>query len=389
MDVEWLTSTDGADTIAIATRLLDDDPDRAGIALARVVEDPHRRALALTQAQLRGIAVAKFGPDAAALYYTRDGLEQASRRVVADRRARLFVENGARVVADLCCGIGADAFALARVGLDVEAVDADAGTAALAAANASAIGLADRLRVHHGDALHFDLSAVDSVFCDPARRKDGRRVFDPRDYSPPLDAVWSAAGPRLTAVKVAPGIAHDAIPDGAAAEWVSVDGDVVEAALWRGRAGQANRTAVVFRGGEAIELTGTGRRDADVGGLGEYVYEPDGAVIRARLVAELGDLIGARLAHPTIAYLYRDAPATTPLAVGWRIREVLPFHVKKLRGVLRERGIGRLTIKKRGADVSPDKLRRELRLSGADEATLIVTRDGDRHVALLCDAAPV
>ncbi|HZE41048.1 MAG TPA: class I SAM-dependent methyltransferase, partial [Stackebrandtia sp.] len=300
--------------------------------------------------------------------------------------ARRLAASGAAEVADLCCGIGSDAFALARQGLRVLAVDRDGDVAAIAEANARALGLSSLIEVRRADALAVDLSACDAVFADPARRVDGRRVYDPARYTPPLPDLWRAASavPRRVA-KVGPGIDHAAIPADTEAEWVSVDGDVVEAALWNGFDDAAPRRATLLRGSAVHELAGTGDREAPVGEVGEYLHEPDGAVIRAHLIAELSDLLGARLAHPTIAYLYTDSPVDTPLAQSFRVTAVLPFHVKKLADALRDRKIGRLTIKKRGADVVPDKLRTRLRLRGDNEATLVVTRVADRHAALLCE----
>ncbi|GAA4916546.1 class I SAM-dependent methyltransferase [Stackebrandtia albiflava] len=389
MNATRLDNPEGHALVATATRLLTERPDRAAVALRRHTDDPELAQAAMNQATLRAAAYPKFGPDTARMFFTRDGLEQASRAVVAERRADRLAAAGADRVADLCCGIGADAFAMARHGLTVVAVDSDAETADIARANAAALGLSGQVEVRHERAQDTDLTGVDAAFADPARRHAGRRIFDPRMYSPPLPELW-----RLTedvdhrVCKVGPGIDHSIIPPDAEAEWVSVDGDVVEAALWRGGVATAPRRASVITGRRVTELTGPGDRQATVGEIGGFLYEPDGAVIRAHLVAELAELVAGRLAHPKIAYLYTDAIHPTPLATGYRIDEVLPFHVKKLRQLVAARRIGRLTVKKRGADVEPDRLRRELKPAGDNEATLIVTRIGERHTALLCERLP-
>ena len=56
-----------------------------------------------------------------------------------------------------------------------------------------------------------------------------------------------------------------------------------------------------------------------------------------------------------------------------------------MRGWLRERGLGRLTIKKRGVALDPDAVRGQLRLSGSGEATLVLTRVGGRPYALVVE----
>ena len=63
--------------------------------------------------------------------------------------------------------------------------------------------------------------------------------------------------------------------------------------------------------------------------------------------------------------------------------EHLHYREKQLKAALRERGIGRLTIKKRGVDVAPDALRKRLALSGDEEATVVLTRVGGHGAALL------
>ncbi|MFD1086178.1 THUMP-like domain-containing protein, partial [Micromonospora andamanensis] len=337
-------------------------------------------------------ATGKFGPAASRMFYTRAGLEQATRQVVADRRARRLRAAGASTLADLGCGLGADALAAARTGIRVYAVEADPLTAALAEANAQAAGLADLVTVECGDATAFDVTGVDAVFCDPARRRagTGRRIFDPNSYSPSWDFVTGLAErvPR-TVVKVAPGIDHALIPAGAEAEWVSVDGDLVEAALWCGELAELPRRATVVkeRLPAAYQLTGTGTREAPVGPVRRFVYDPDPAVVRAHLVAELAADLDATLADPTIAYLYADTAQPTPYARCLEVTDMLPFSLKRLRALLRERRVGRVEILKRGSALEPERLRRDLRLTGDQPASLVLTRVAAAPTVLVCRPA--
>src|SRR5262249_61275544 len=87
--------------------------------------------------------------------------------------------------------------------------------------------------------------------------------------------------------------------------------------------------------------TGTGSSHAPVGPVRRYLYEPDGAVIRAHLVAEFASTVDGTLADPDIAYVYASSAPPSPFARCYEVQEVLPFSVKRLRAVLRERGIGR------------------------------------------------
>ncbi|ATO16457.1 SAM-dependent methyltransferase [Micromonospora sp. WMMA2032] len=407
MDLDQLTALrtpEGSAALAAAARVAGGDPLAAAAALRSAGIPGGLAAAALTQAELRRRAAGKFGAVAAGMFFTRPGLEQATRRAVADRRAARLRAAGVTTLADLGCGLGADALAAARAGIRVYAVEADPVTAAMAAANAEAARLADLVTVECGDATTFDVSRVDGAFCDPARRRagTGRRIFDPNAYSPPWDFVVGLAErvPR-TVVKVAPGLDHALIPAGAEAEWVSVDGDLVEAALWCGPLADVPRRATVLREKEgppvnasgrgrapSYHLTGTGAVDAAVGPVRPFLYDPDPAVVRAHLVAELAADLDATLADPSIAYLYADAARLTPYARCLEVTDVLPFSLKRLRALLRERRVGRVEILKRGSALEPEKLRRDLRLAGEAAASLVLTRVAGAPTVLICRPVP-
>lgn len=368
-----------------AAALPDGDPLAAASALRAAGFPPDLAAAALTQVALRRKAVAKFGADAAVMHFTRAGLEQATRGPVAARRAARLAAAGATRVADLGCGIGADTIAFARAGLRVHAVDASAETAATASANVLALGLAPLVRVEARDATEVGLDDVDAVFCDPARRTSGgRRVFDPRAYSPPWDfVVGLASRVPMTVLKLAPGIDHALLPPGAEGEWVSVDGDVVEAAAWCGPLAAAPRRATLLQGSEVVSLTGSGIAAAPVGPVGNFVYDPDGAVIRSHLVAEFAATVDGTIADPTIAYVYTAAPVPTPFGRCYEVLDQLPIALKRLRTALRALDVGSLTILKRGSALDVEELRRSLRLSGTRAAVIALTRVAGAPAVLL------
>ncbi|NGN67245.1 methyltransferase domain-containing protein [Streptomyces sp. A7024] len=366
--LDELRDHDPAQELALATRLRRDHP-------AELVS------AALGQARLRQRAAAKFGADAARMYFTANGVEQATRTAVADRRAERFAALGVDRLADLCCGIGGDAIALARAGIRVLAVDRDPLTAAVARANAAELGLDDLIEVVCADVGDVDISDYDAVFVDPARRGGRGRIFDPEAYSPPLSWAIEVAG-RVShaALKVAPGIPHEAIPEAAEAEWISDGGDVKEAVLWFGTEPGARR-ATLLPGGAS--LAGAGLPDPPAGPVARYLYEPDGAVIRAHLVADVAEQVGGRLIDETIAYVTSDTLAETPYATAYEITDTLPFNVKKLKALLREREVGVLTVKKRGSAVEPEELRRKVKPSGPNAATVFMTRVGGAPYLLI------
>ncbi|SCK28666.1 class I SAM-dependent methyltransferase [Streptomyces sp. WMMB 322] len=362
--------------LAVATRL-------------RRTHAPELVSAALGQARLRQRAAAKFGAeDAARMYFTPAGLEQSTRANVAAHRAERFRRSGVERPADLCCGIGGDAIALARAGMHVLAVDSDPLTCDVVRANAAALGLGDRIEVRCQDVGDADVSGCDALFADPARRGGKGRVFDPEAYSPPLS--WAVAAARRfphSALKVAPGIPHEAVPGDAEAEWISDSGDVKEAVLWFGAAGPAGTAesspvrATLLPAGRS--LSSRGLPDPPVGPVGRFLYEPDGAVVRAHLVAEVAADLDGRLIDPTIAYVTCDEARSTPYATGYAITDVLPFQLKRLRALLRERRVGVATIKKRGSAVEPTELRKKLKLEGPGECTVFLTRVAGAPTVLL------
>ncbi|MEV0592069.1 class I SAM-dependent methyltransferase [Nonomuraea cavernae] len=372
---------------------------------------------ALTQAELRERAQEKFGPDAEVMYFTPHGLEQSTRGQVARHRARRLTacEPHRPRVLDVCCGIGGDTIALARAGCFVDAVDTDPLTVAVARANVEALGLGERVTVRTADAATVSPEGYDVLFADPARRTSRGRTFDPMAYSPPWPVVLDlvSRAPRAC-LKVAPGIPYSFIPADAEAEWVSYKGEVKEVSLWTGAhwpdaedeqagppaapagglvegpadesaEGPRVRRATLLPGGQS--MTATGAR-ALTGPVGRYLYEPDGAAIRAHLVGEVAELVAGRLPDPMIAYITGDVPIDTPWAARYEVQDVLAFSLKRLRSTLRERQVGNVTIKKRASAIDIERLRADLRLSGDKSAVIILTRIMDKPSVLICHPSP-
>ena len=362
-----------------------DDVVRSVAMLRKAGHSPELVAAVLSQSRLRTKAAAKFGPFAERMLFTEAGLEQATRLQVAAQHAGRFQKAGVKWVADLGCGIGADALAIAALDIEVTAVERDEVTAAVASYNLAPFSNA---RVENMDAADADLAGVSGVYLDPARRNATRRLNNPADWSPSLHFAFDIASRLPTGIKLGPGIDRDLIPAEAEAQWVSVDHDVVELGLWFGDVARPGikRAALVIGAHGSAELTAAAdSEDAEVGALGEYIYEPDGSVIRARLIGDLARQLDARMLSESIAYLTADTAVATPFASCFRVIDTFPHDEKRLRKELSARGIGTLEIKKRGVDIDPAQLRKKLALKGSASATLILTRVAGHHLALLCE----
>jgi len=325
---------------------------------------------ALETAILRREATAKF-PMAARMYFTREALEQASASEVARYRAERY--RSFRFVADLGCSIGGDSLALAAV-TGLIGLDLDPLRLALARANLAALDLIqDALFVQADLRQPLPLAGGLALFFDPARRSGGRRVHSTRFYNPPLTRLldWLPDYPDL-GVKISPGVDLEELhPYPAEIEFISLKGELKEAALWFGSLKTATRRATVLPGEHSLtEIPGAALPLRDPGA---YLYEPDPAVIRAGLVTTLGMQLEAGQLDAQIAYLTADREMQTPFGRSWQVTDWFPFGLKRLRAYLRQRGVGRVVVKKRGSPLEPDELIRDLRLKGDQEAVIFLT----------------
>jgi SAM-dependent methyltransferase len=380
----WLESDAGQAALAVAR-----DLELSDTSLLRDVEQlrrrygaEHARALA-EQVRLRRRAAAKF-PQADRLFFEAEALEQATSAVVAAYRAQRFPSSA--LVADLGCGLGGDALALAARG-PVVAVDRDPLRLALVAANARALGLTAQVQCVQRDLVTEGPPSADALFCDPARRTGGKRIFDVAAYQPPLETVlsWRAQTPSL-AVKLAPGIDPRALPADCELEFISRNGELKEALLWCGPLAQGRRRATLLVGEQRYHLADDVPIDAlALAEPAAYLYEPDPAVLRAGLVAPLGRLLGAAQLDSSIAYLTSSQLVATPFARAWPIREWLPWSLKRLRQRLRDLDVGAVAVKKRGSPLDADALARQLRGSGTRSLVVVLTRLQGNPVALICD----
>jgi THUMP domain-like/Methyltransferase domain len=329
---------------------------------------------ALETATLRAKARSKF-TRAQAMYFTREALEQASGEAIARYRARRF--GGLASVVDLGCGIGGDSLALAEH-CRVTGFDLDPLRLAMATQNLAAYERGERAEFVAGDFTRLALPPAAAFFFDPARRVGGKRKFSVRQYVPPLDAVmaWLPHIP-VGGVKISPGVDLDELAGyDCEIEFISERGELKECALWLGAFKGAARRATLVNGDTVHTLLADPAADGAIEPPGPplaYLYEPDPAVLRAGLVTTLAAQLGARQLDPDIAYLTAAARQPTALARAFAIEAALPFQLKRLREALRARGVGRVTVKKRGSPLEPETLIRQLRLSGPEERIVFLT----------------
>jgi hypothetical protein len=403
---DWLaalTAPPGAELLARAAEALAAGEEfGVGARLRAAGWAPELVAAAFTQAELRRRAAGGFSR-AAEMMFTRAGLEQSTTEPVARHRAARFAGLGR--VADLCTGIGGDLLALAA-GHSTVAVDRDPLHLRVAVHNARIYAPDAAIDPRDADVRDVELSGVDAVFVDPARRANGRR-FAAGTSEPPLSWCFALAE-RIApvAVKAAPGLPTALVPPGWELEFVAEGRDLKEAVLFSpALAGGSPRRATVLlpaartgvgpeAGGAVATLAGI-PDDGDESGraLGEpggYLYDPSPAVTRAGLVGELASRLGAWQVDPMIAFLTADEAVSTPFARLLRVEASLPFEVRKLAALLRGMGISALELRRRGLAGDVDTLRRRLLparrdlVAGGPAVTVVMTRHDDRPWALVC-----
>lgn len=361
---------------------------------------PDLAAAAVEQIRLRRRASRKFSR-AQQMWFTSSLLEQASAEVVSRYRARRYAPFCTRgdPVADLCCGLGGDSIGLAEQGA-VQAMDADPLSLALSEANAEAYGLAGRVHSRLG-VLPGAAPPVTAAWIDPARRepagcgdgRDGRRTRNLEVMSPRLSEVLALSEriPNL-GVKLSP-----AAPESELArrltnhpherELISVAGELREQVVWLGELGRAGtHRATLLPVGATLE--GHPKAYERVASPGSWLIEPDGAVIRAGLVGNLADQLGAWPIDPRLAYLSSDRPTPTALGTWYRVGPPERFSGKALGARLRALGAGDVVFKTRGAAVQPEILRQQVRAvlkqgEPACRPVVFITRLGDRPVMIV------
>lgn len=337
-------------------------------------------AAALETARLRQKAAQKF-QHAAEMFFTNDALQQATSPRIASYHADLLKPWGR--IADLGCGIGGDSLSLGHHA-EVIGLDYDLARLWMARHNA-AVYAADATFIQADLTNPLPLKHIPAFFFDPARRREGQRIFSVEDYQPPLSVIngWSfTAG----LVKLSPGVQLAELRDFAGGvEFISEDGTLKEALLHTGELAFSGRRATLINIGETLRPAGLDSPPV-VDAPRRYLYEPDPAVIRAGLFGELLAHVNlqAYRIDETIAYLTGDTHPETAWLRAWEITDWMPFNLKKLKQYLVAAGVGHVTVKKRGSPLMPEELIKLLGLKGGGRhAVLTLTQIRGQHSVLM------
>lgn len=394
----WLTS-DAA--LPYLTRCADHTGELTRLVSALRKElSPERAHLVIEQVELRRRAKAKF-LRAEEMFFTRKGLEQATDHLIAKYKAERAAYFRSSLV-DICCGIGGDLIAFERAGnhedyghCPVSGVDLDPIVAHLASENFRRITGSEPL-LEVKDANLVDVTSVSCWHVDPDRRAQGQRRTQLEGLEPTGEVIdrWRAQNDR-GAVKLAPATqVPETWQQAAEREWISSRGECRQQMIWfgewnkTGKPGSGSpptsnaglRTATVMgrrQKRSVYEQPGTELVMTDQ--VGRFLYEPDAAVLAARLSASLAAEYHVEALTSDGGYLTGETLIVDAAVQVFETQAILPYDLRRIKSLLRDRNIGRLEIKKRGVNETPEAVRKSMALQGDEEATLIIYSRNDQE----------
>jgi hypothetical protein len=375
-DYRWLLSAEAGSAMQVLAE--PGESLMAQTARLRRQWSLERTHLLLEQADLRRRGAVKFSRSRD-MFFTPLGLEQSTDEVVAAYKAARYPKGA--LVLDLCSGIGGDLLALAERG-PVIGVDRQSHLALLAAANGRAVlqnSWQSSAAVVVADAARPIVERPACWHLDPDRRPQGKRTTRVEDHEPGLPVI-EALRSRCSegAIKLAPAAQWpEAWNDEVELEWISRGGECRQLVAWFGDLARCRgqHAATILSRCDVAPRTITGQAGLHppiADRIGRFVYEPDAAVLAAGLVAALAGEHRLSALALQIAYLTGDGPIHDPALACFEVLDALPYDARRMKTLLRERGIGRLEVKKRGVPHDPAQVRKQLQVPGDAEATLIL-----------------
>ncbi|MGP1273258.1 MAG: THUMP-like domain-containing protein [Phycisphaerales bacterium] len=379
----WASAVAGGLDALLAQAGATDPGDAAGVSRLRRRADADSVAVALQICEARRRLVSKV-PDAARWIADSTGAQMASDALAASHKAERFAPVGGEAV-DLCCGIGTDAWALARAGLGVRGVDLDERRCVMTRHNAGVPTVV-------ADAAGFGVKGA-LVHLDPARRDGSRRLTRLEDLAPGpevISGVARAAGG--CAVKLMPGVDPGELAGwGVGAgevEFVSVRGRLSQAVWWTGSLARHVRSATMLADGVRETIVGEpAEPGVDEVPLGAWLLQPDPSPERAGLLGVLAERLGVLVLHPSLGLLTADGLVESAWVTAFRVLDRLPWRVARVREAVASLGGGVVEVKTRGCACDPDRAQAQLRGEGDRVLTVFVLRFGRRVEAIVTERA--
>ncbi|MCX6177882.1 MAG: class I SAM-dependent methyltransferase [Chlorobiales bacterium] len=332
------------------------------------------------------------------LLYTPLALEQASGELTAQYKTSLM--SGKRMI-DLSGGLGADSMFLSRVFQEVVYCERDALLCALFQHNLKKSGITN-VQVKNADSIDLLASYPDDffdwIYVDPARREQGRRSIGLESASPDVVAGHDTflRKARRICVKASPALEvtglKKLLPSLQSIIVVSVDSECKEILLLLDRSSNLQQPlmvkAICLSSASEVEVEVIGNSDVEktiASSLKKYFYEPDAAIIKAKLTSKLAGDFGFEFMNKTVDYLTSDMMVETFPGKTFRMIECILYKPKTFKAFLKRHDIVGASIQRRDFPLSPEELRKQYRLLESDRAFLFFSRDvAGRPVSVYC-----
>lgn len=338
---------------------------------------------AITLAELRRRARDKFSR-ADLMWFSRQGLEQATPEPVATHKAQRF-QIPSHNVFDLCCGIGSDSIALAARGLNVTSVDLSPAACLRTAWNAEVYAVNDHIQTLQADVTSLDLSEK-LIHFDPDRRAGQTRAIRLEDYSPPLEYLQSVTqASRGGAIKLSPASNFGGKFPDCEIELISLHGECKEATVWFGELASDQPFRATMLPSGFTMTANPFEFDPELGELGDFLYDPDPAIVRAGLLDALTVKFQLVRLDQAEEYLTSDKLVNSPAVTPFRVLSNLPNNPKDIGKYLRANPCGELEIKCRHVPIDVDQMRKRLPITGTGKLTLFFARLDGKTRAIVAE----
>lgn len=391
-DLNFLKSEDGRETLKRYESFKDEDLYRL---LFKSAGEPEYKFLpgVVTLIKLRRQAAKKFAL-AGEMFFTPLNLEQSTSENISEHIARRFQPEWR--VADLTCGLGGNLIPLAQRCRSAVAVDRLDSNIACAQANAAAYGISDKIEFVVGDAFDNIRLGIDAFFLDPARDREGKSKTRSLLNSEPalfqiLPEIFKIT--HNVGVKISPAFDYkelEALPEQPEIEVIAEDNNCKVAMLWFGELKTAaQRRATILAKSAVYDFFNSESRPVVpiTPRPGNFLYEPNKAIIKAHLVEELAASYGLAKINRHLSFLTGDALVGTDkpgIFRVFKIRACRPFALKELKAYLKAEGVERVNIITKRFPLLPEELYKKLKMKEGGNLVLIVTvlSDEERYYML-------
>jgi len=383
--LDYLTGSLGSQALELAQTLDIGKPSEIAKLRKICTLEQSRAVLELTE--LRRRAAAKFSR-AEKMFFDRTGYEQASGEIIADYKAdRIRLFRTEEPLFDLCCGIGGDTIALSGMG-NVTAIDASDVRVRMTDLNLQAYQRREQCELKCADlnTVQFDGGIY---HFDPDRRAGAeKRTVKIEELQPGREFIERLLRQVPDGVtKLSPGTEFDNLPWEGEVELISHKGQCRQLLVWTGKLAAVKLRATSLP--SACALTDEMPVAFNVSDIQNYLYDPDPAVSRLRLLGQLAAEMNLNFLAPGQIVLTANEFVAHPMARAYKVDQIMPFHEDKVKKFFKESDFGPVTVKPRGVDVNVDKLSKLYSGKKGPEKHLFLLRLEKRVLAVMTTLEPL